>query len=135
MFLSVSSANSNVEDEALLPFIRQRSLIRFAIVLGMLALSACLSFAMEPVKKKRVVRSTTPAKRAASAKAGVKAPLKSAAVPHVVAKAGVKHIAPATQAAATNQAIVARMNAGKRMPPRSAWKAPNYADSLEGDNV
>jgi penicillin-binding protein 2 len=27
------------------------------------------------------------------------------------------------------------MNAGKRLPARSAWKAPNYADSLEGDNV
>jgi beta-lactamase class D len=131
MFLSVSSANSNVEDEALFPFTRQRLLIRFAILLGTLALGSSIVFAMEPVKKKKVVRTSTAAKRAAAAKAGLKAPIKSAAVPHVVAK----HTAATTQASATNQAIVARMNAGKRLPARSAWKAPNYADSLEGDNV
>jgi cell division protein FtsI/penicillin-binding protein 2 len=47
----------------------------------------------------------------------------------------VKHTAATTQASTTNQAIVARMNAGKKLPARGAWKAPNYADSLDGDNV
>jgi len=61
--------------------------------------------------------------------------LKTAAMPHVVAKAAVKHTAPAAQASTTNQAIVARMNAGKKLPSKGVWKAPNYADSLEGDNV
>ncbi len=110
------------------PLIRQRLLIRFAILLGTLALASSTIVAMEPVKKKRV-------RRPVAAKAGLKAPVKSAAVPHVIAKPAVKHIAAATTASATNQAIVARMNAGKRLPARSAWKSPNYADSLEGDNV
>ncbi len=116
------------------PFIRQRSLIRFAILLGTLALGSSL-FAAQPVKKKKVVHSAAATHRAAASKAGVKAPVKSAAVPHVVAKAGVKHTAAAAQASTTNQAIVARMSAGKRVPSRGVWKAPNYADSLEGDNV
>ena len=115
-------------------FIRQRSSIRFAILLGMLALGSSL-FAAQPVKKKRVVHSAAATHRAAAAKAGAKAPVKSAAVPHVVAKAAVKHTAAAASASTTNQAIVARMSAGKRVPSRGVWKAPNYADSLEGDNV
>ena len=61
--------------------------------------------------------------------------MKTAAMPHVVARAAVKHTAASTQASTTNQAIVARMNAGKKLPSRGVWKAPNYADSLEGDNV
>lgn len=114
-------------------FIRQRSSIRFAILLGTLALGSSL-FAAQPVKKKRVVHSSAAVHHAAS-KAGVKAPVKSAAVPHVVAKAAVRHTAAATQASATNQAIVARVSAGKHVASRGVWKAPNYADSLEGDNV
>jgi penicillin-binding protein 2 len=91
-----------------------------------------------PPAKKKITHSaagTTVARHTAASKAGVKAPLKTAAVPRVVARAGVKHAAASTQAATTNQAIVARMNAGKRLPSRGVWKAPNYADSLAGDNV
>jgi penicillin-binding protein 2 len=141
MFLSSSSGIFNVEDEPLLSFIRQRSLIRLALIL---ICASSLGFAMDPVKpgiKKKVVHTGAApvAKHAVTAKApvkpGVKAPLKTAAVPHVVAKAAVKHIAPTAQAATTNQAIVARMNAGKRLPSKGVWKSPNYADSLEGDNV
>jgi penicillin-binding protein 2 len=132
----------------LFPFIRQRLSIRFAILLGTLAWAssflAAETTATNPAIKKKVVHAApgTAAKRAVTAKAGVKppvhakagikGPVKTAAMPHVIAKAGVKHAAPAIQAAATNQAIVSRMTARQ---PRGAWKAPNYADSLEGDNV
>jgi penicillin-binding protein 2 len=143
MFLLSSDRIFNVEDEALLPFTRQRSLMRFAILLGTLALGTILTFAAEPLPaKKKVVH--TAAKKAATGKpvakapvrASAKAPVKSAVgVPHVVARAQVKHTVASTQASATNQAIVARVNAGKRPAARSAWKAPNYADSLDGDNV
>lgn len=128
MFLSSSSGNFNVEDEALLLFTRQRSLIRLAILLGTLAWGSSSIFAAEavPVKKKAVHSASTAAKRA-PAKASAKAS------PHVVAKAGVKHTV--AQAAVTNQAIAARVNGGKRVPARSAWRVPNFADSLEGDNV
>jgi penicillin-binding protein 2 len=145
MFLSSLDRIFNVEDEALLPFTRQRSLMRFAILLGTLALGAFLTFAAEPAPvKKKVVHSTPTAAKKAVAKAPVKAPVRAAAkapvksaagVPRVVTRAQVKHTAASTQASATNQAIVARMNAGKKLPARSAWKAPNYADSLDGDNV
>lgn len=53
----------------------------------------------------------------------------------MVAKAAVRHTTPVTQAAASSQAIVARMNAGKKLPARGAWRAPNYADSIEGDSI
>jgi len=121
----------------LIPFIRQRSLIRFAVLLGTIAWGSSFLFGMEPVKKKKVVHSATAAaKHPVSAKAaGLKTPARTAAVPRVVSKAAVKHTAPLTQTAATNQAIVARMNAGKRLPSKGVWKSPNYADSLEGDNV
>jgi penicillin-binding protein 2 len=131
----------------LFPFIRHRSLIRLAILVGTFAWGAFLGVAAEtpnPSVKKKVVHAApgTAVKRPVSAKAPVhsaKAPAKAAihnaAVPHVIAKAGVKHTALSTQAAATNQAIVARMSAGKRLPSRGVWKSPNYADSLEGDNV
>src|ERR1700679_991022 len=137
MFLSSSGRISNVEDEALIPFIRQRSLIRFAVLLGTIAWGSSFLFGMEPVKKKKVVHSATAAaKHPVSAKAaGLKTPARTAAVPRVVSKAAGKHTAPLTQTAATNQAIVARMNAGKRLPSKGVWKSPNYADSLEGDNV
>jgi penicillin-binding protein 2 len=133
----------------LLTYTRQRSLIRFGIILGTLgclALSAAQPAASTAPKKKVVhappsaaVKHTVGAKAAAKtpvrAKASIKAPLKTAAMPRVIAKAGVKHTAATTQAAATNQAIVARMTAGKKLPSRGVWKSPNYADSLEGDNV
>ncbi len=133
MFLSVSSADSNVEDEALFPFIRQRSLIRFAILLGTLAWASSTVLALETVKKKKVVHTTSTGKRATSAKA----PVKSAAVPHVAARSGVKRhtAAAANQTAVMNSAIAARVNAGKRLPARGTWRVPTYADSLEGDNV
>lgn len=125
--------------------IRQRLLIRFAILLGAL-LGVTSLFAVEAaapaVKKKAVhaapataVRHSAASKTPVRARTSAKAPVKSAAIPHVVAKAAVKHAVPATTAAATNQALVARVNAGKKPAARSAWKAPNYADSLEGDNV
>jgi penicillin-binding protein 2 len=60
---------------------------------------------------------------------------KRAPVPRVIAKAAAKHVAAETQSSQTNRAIVSRMNAGKLSPYRGAWKAPNYADSLVGDNV
>ena len=131
MFLSSSGRIFNVEDEPLLPFIR-RSFIRLALILA----ASSLIFAADPVKptyKKKVVHpaGTTAAKRPVTAKA----PVKSAAVPHVITKAVAKNAAASTQASATNRAIVARVAAGKRPAARSAWKAPNYADSLEGDNV
>lgn len=115
----------------MLPFIRP-SLIRLALILA----ASSLIFAADPVKpalKKKAVHpaGTTPAKRPVTAKA----PVKSAAVPHVITKAVVKNTAASTQASATNRAIVARVAAGKRPAARGAWKAPNYADSLEGDNV
>ena len=127
-------------------------MIRFAILCGTLAWASSFLAAAEapvsPAAKKKIVHATpgTAVKHAATGKTPVraKAPLrtsaKTAAMPHVVAKAGLKHTAAATQASVnqasvTNQAIVARMNAGKRLPARSAWKAPNYADSLDGDNV
>ena len=123
-------------------FIWQRSLIRLAIFLGTLAWGTSLAFAVEAVPvKKKVVHSTSGAKKPATGKAVAKAPVRKApvksvaGVPHVVARAAVKHTAAAMQASATNQAIVARVSAGKKLPARSAWKAPNYADSLEGDNV
>jgi penicillin-binding protein 2 len=130
----------------LIPIIRQRSVIRPAAVLVTLAWGAYSIFGMDPapVQKKKAVHSTSSAKRAVASKAAAKAPLKagakapvrsSAAVPRVVAKAGVKHTAASAQASTTNQAIAARVTAGKRAPARSAWKAPNYANSLEGDNV
>jgi penicillin-binding protein 2 len=130
-------------------------MIRFVVVFG-LAWGSFSVFGMDPVpvQKKKVVHSTSTVKRAVNAKsgpakaapgkaapakaalrAGTKASGRSAAVPHVVGKAAVKHTIAATQASSTNQAIVARMNAGNRLPARSAWKAPNYANSLEGDNV
>jgi penicillin-binding protein 2 len=130
-------------------YIRQRSLIRFALLSGTLACGSCL-FAAEPASpavKKKLVHPTpaTAVKHPVTAKAAVrtpvrartsaKVPVKTAAIPHVVAKAAVKHTAATTQASATNQAIVARMNAGKKLPARGVWRAPNYADSLEGDNV
>src|ERR1700730_9585161 len=130
MFLSSLDRIFNVEDEALLPFTRQRSLMRFAILLGTLALGAFLTFAAEPAPvKKKVVHSTPTAAKKAVAKAPVKAPVRAAAkapvksaagVPRVVTRAQVKHTAASTQASATNQAIVARMNAGKKLPARSA---------------
>ena len=149
MFLSSSDGIFNVEDEALHPFTRQRSLIRFAILLGTLAWGTSPTFALEqaPVKKKVVHSPSTAAKKPATGKsvakapvkapfrASAKAPVRTVAVPHVVARAQVKHTAAAMQASATNQAIVARVSAGKKLSARSAWKAPNYADSLEGDNV
>jgi penicillin-binding protein 2 len=123
-------------------------LIRFAILLGTLVWASSFLAAettvTNPAVKKKVAHAApgTAAKRAASAKpgvkpalhakAGVKAPLKTAAMPHVIAKAGVKHTAASTQASVTNQAIVSRMTAHQ---PKGAWRAPNYADSLEGDNV
>jgi cell division protein FtsI/penicillin-binding protein 2 len=55
-------------------------------------------------------------------------------MPHVVAKAAVKHIAPATQASVATQATVAKA-AVKRTPSKGMWKSPNFADSVEGDNV
>ncbi len=139
MFLSSSDGNFNVEDEALHLFTRQRSLIRLAILFGTLAWGASLTFGAEaaPVEKK-VVRSTA-ARRTSTGKAVAKAPVKApvrvaakaplksgAAVPHVVARAQIRHTAAAAQVSAS---------AGRRAPARSAWKAPNYADSLEGDNV
>ena len=149
MFLSVSTKNLNVEDEALLTYTRQRSVFRLGVVLGSfgcLVLSAAPP-AATPAAKKRVVHATsstavkhavavkTVAKTPVRARASIKAPLKTAAMPHVVARAAVKHTTASTQAAATNQAIVARMSAGKKLPSRGVWKSPNYADSLEGDNV
>ncbi len=130
-------------------FIRQRSLIRLAILSGTLAsVSGFLFAAQAPAAKKKIVHAApgTPAKHAVSAKAGVKTnpvrakasvkpSVRTAAVPHVIAKAAVKHTAASTQASTTNQAIVARMSAGKKLPSRGVWKAPNYADSLDGDNV
>jgi penicillin-binding protein 2 len=116
-------------------FTRQRSLIRLAILLGTLALGAFLSFAAETApEKKKVVHPAVAAKKPVAGKAvakapvrtAAKAPVRTAAVPHVVAKAQVKHTLAATQAPAS---------AAKRPVARSAWKAPNYADSLEGDNV
>jgi penicillin-binding protein 2 len=120
--------------------------MRFAILLGTLAWGSFQIFALEqaPVKKKVVHSTSSGAKKAATGKAVAKAPVRASAkapvksavgVPHVVAKTQVKHTVASTQASATNQAIVARVNAGKRPAARSAWKAPNYADSLEGDNV
>jgi beta-lactamase class D len=129
----------------------QRSLIRSVIVFSALACGWCLSSATEPppVKKKVVHSPSTAVKKPATGKAvakapvkspvraSAKAPVKSAAVPHVIAKAGVKHTAASVPASAANQAIVAKASAGKRPAVRSSsvWKAPNYADSLEGDNV
>jgi penicillin-binding protein 2 len=135
----------------LLTYTRQRSSIRFAIILGTLACVSSLVLgtdtATNPIVKKKIVHATpgtavkhtvaakVPAKAPVRAKAGLKTPVKTAAMPHVVAKAVVKHTAASAQASTTNQAIVARMNAGKKLPSRGVWKAPNYADSLEGDNV
>jgi penicillin-binding protein 2 len=132
----------------LLTITRQRSVIRFAILLGTLASVSVLSATQPPPAKKKVVHATpgtaakhtvaakTVAKTPVHARTAAKAPLKTAAVPHVVAKAAVKHtVASAPAASTTNQAIVARVNAGKKLPAKGAWKAPNYADSLEGDNV
>jgi cell division protein FtsI/penicillin-binding protein 2 len=53
----------------------------------------------------------------------------------VIAKAGVKHSAGAVQATTTNQALAARVSAGNKVSPRGVWRVPNYADSLEGDNI
>jgi beta-lactamase class D len=138
MFLSVSGRNFNVEDEPLRSFIR-RSLIRFALILA----AASLILAADPVKpayKKKAAPAAgaTAARRPSTAKAPIRAagaPVKSAAVPHAIARAAAKHTAASTQASATNRAIVARVAAGKRPAARGVWKAPNYADSLEGDNV
>src|SRR5271165_7339921 len=105
MFLSSSDQISNVEDEALHSFNWQRSLIRLTIVFSALACGWCMSFATEPAPaKKKVVHSTSPAaKKPATGKgfakapvkgptkASAKAPVKSAGVPHVIARAGVKH--------------------------------------------
>jgi penicillin-binding protein 2 len=129
----------------------QRSSIRLVILFGTLAWVSSLLFANEatanPAVKKKVVHpsSGTAQKHAVAGKAvskppvrartSAKAPVKVAAMPHVIAKAGVKHTAAAIPASATNQAIVARVNAGKKLPSKGVWKAPNYADSLEGDNV
>jgi cell division protein FtsI/penicillin-binding protein 2 len=60
----------------------------------------------------------------AAAKPSQKPPVKTAAMPRVVAKAGVK-----------NQALAARVSAGKKPAPRGVWRVPTFADSLEGDNV
>src|SRR5271165_6537970 len=114
MFLSSSDRIFNVEDEALLPLTRQRSLMRFAILLGTLALGTSLTFALEqaPVKKKAVHSASAAAKKPAAGKAvakapakapvrtAAKAPVKSAAgVPHVVARTQARHtVAAATQA-------------------------------------
>lgn len=145
MFLSSSTANSNVEDEALLSFTQQRSFIRLTVFLITLAWGASLISAAEPLKKKRVAHSSSrPARHSAVAikassrvtgRSQARPILRGAAVPHVIARAGGKTAAASTQASTTNRAIVARMNAGKKLPYRGAWKAPNYADSLEGDNV
>jgi penicillin-binding protein 2 len=139
MLTSSSDGIFNVEDEALLPFIRQRSLVRFAILLGTLALGSSSVFASPPAKKKVAAHTAVAAKRpvakAAAKSPGLRTPARTAAVPRVIAKAGVKHTAAATQTSTTNRAIVARMAAGKRVPARAAWKAPNYADSIDGDNV
>jgi beta-lactamase class D len=115
---------------------------------GTLACVSSLPLAADPPAVKKKIVHTTPAavaKRPAVARTSAKAPartnavlktpMKTAAMPRVIARAGVKHTAATTQTSATNQAIVARMNAGKKLPSRGAWKAPNYADSLEGDNI
>jgi beta-lactamase class D len=154
MFLSSSDGIVNVEDEGLHSFNWQRSLIRLVIVLSALACGWCLSFGAErpPAKKKVAHSPSSGAKKAApgkavakapgkapfrvTAKSAAKAPLKNAAgVPRVVARTQVRHTAAAVPASATNQAIIARAGAGKRPAAGSPWKAPNYADSLEGDNV
>jgi len=138
MFLSVSDKIYNVEDEALRQSNRQRSVVSYAILLAMLAWASSLLFATDPVpnpalKKKKVVVST--AKRpAASAKAGVKTPVKTAAVQHTVTKAAAKHIAPAAQAAASTQATVKAARPAVRSTG-GTWRVPTYANSLEGDNV
>lgn len=132
----------------MLPIIRQRSTIRLAILLGTLAWVPS-SFATEstptPALKKKAVHAApatgvrhpvtarTAGKPPVRARAGLKTPVKTAAVPHVVARAGVKHTSAAAQVA--NQAIAARASAGSKGSSRGVWRVPNYADSLEGDNV
>lgn len=117
----------------MLSFIRPRSVIRLALFLT----ASSLIFAAAPVKptyKKKIVHAgAVSSAKHAPARAAARASIRTAAMPRVIAKAGAKHTVASTSS--TNQAIVARMNAGKRIPSRGVWKSPNYADSLEGDNV
>lgn len=111
-------------------------MIRIALFIG--AASFIYAATTPAAAKKKIVHTAskhsaatakTPVKTAS--RPGLKTPTaKTAAVAHVATKTAVKHTS-----LSTNQAIAARVSAGKRVPARSAWRVPNYADSLEGDNV
>src|ERR1039458_8301063 len=111
MFLSSSTRLSNVEDEALLPFIRQRSLARFGITLIVVGSLACGSFLFSatpagPAPAKKVVHRTgSAAKRAPIAKSLVKAKVPVKAATHSTAVKSTVRRTTVNQTAVTNQAL------------------------------
>ena len=123
MFLSSSSAKFNVEDEALHPMTRPRSLTRFGIILIVIftLASGSFLFSASPAGKKVVHK-----RRAVKGKA----PIKSSGMTKIAVRR-----ATVAQTAIANQAIAAKIAASKRAATRGTWRVPNYADSLEGDNV
>ena len=126
MFLSSSSPNFHLEDEALLSFPRL-SRTRYGtalLVLGTFASASFLLSAQQPdsATTKKAVHKAGTKSTSSTTKAASRTPVKSAAA--------VKTASSRTPTSTGSHTVAAR-----RAVSRSTWKSPTYANSVEGDNV